>query len=157
MSYLTVKLDHLMQQREWKIADLARATGIDDAKLSRILSERQQWIAPTDLEKICLALGRTLEEKAAIIAARLMDLRAGGWPGSDLVQISVGGQPMLLHEGGQPPLTPRMEEDFATLRANIHDPDLQTIVSGLARTFRKSLLPTPVSLRPSSRPKIFQK
>jgi len=37
-----------------------------------------------------------------------------------------------------------MEEDFATLRANIHDPDLQTIISGLAKTFRKSALPKPV-------------
>jgi transcriptional regulator with XRE-family HTH domain len=141
MSYFSLKLARMMKERDWSAAELSRLTRIPKPKLSRWLNDVQTHVDPSDIETLCHALGRDKKEKAALLVAHLQDLCTG--PGSDLVQIQIGDQPMLLIDHHTRPLTPALEDAFALLRANIGDPDLQHLLLGLASLYRKKTLSAP--------------
>ena len=135
MSYFASEMTRLMDIRKMSPADVFRVTGIAESTLSRWLNDKQKRCSPADLERLCHCLGRNTREQAGLIRARLLDQCYG--PGAELIHIQVGREPMLMMESHRPPLPPKIEAAFGTLRQNFEDPDLQLILIGLAELFQK--------------------
>lgn len=112
--------------------ELAKATGLSQAHISRLLSDDQRSVSLEDLRNIATNISTKDQERAELIRSHLLDENVG--PGSDLIDIIIRGsrQPGQLFETPQPPLSPRMERIFEVLRDQSHDKYLRTVLEGLA-------------------------
>lgn len=100
MSNIAVAIDKLINECEPPMtgAELARASGIQEAQISRIRNGRQIWMNPDDMTKIALTLCKgDLKSKrlkkihARLLHARMLDECTG--PGADLITITLAAPP----------------------------------------------------------------
>jgi len=137
MSYLSNALEELLDLRAMTAMKLAEITGIDGATISRWRSGSQISVSDADIEKLCGALAEDDQERAKLIAARMMDVRRG--PGAELIVVRIKDQ--VMREDPVPygtKLPPAQEEAFKLLRQNMADTDVRKIVMGTAELLARA-------------------
>jgi transcriptional regulator with XRE-family HTH domain len=132
MSYLSTALDELMKEAKMKNADLARASGIDKAKLSRWHRGDQTWIDDHDFAALAKALTNDPRKMAKLLLARMRD--SGQGPGAEFIDLSLAGvtvrEPVVAYTAKLPP---HIEHAFALLRSYVmRDDDLREILIHLS-------------------------
>ena len=152
MSNIAIAIDGLIKESRPRItgADLARASGINTAQISRIRNGVQQWVNPEDLTKICLALckdpksPRYAQTHARLLYGRLLDECTG--PGAALINIKLltkGELPATTHPRALPP---SLQQDMDDIANHIEsDRTVRDLISSVAKLCRREPLSAPVS------------
>jgi len=132
MAYFSQKLQELLDRNEMSQTDLAKATNLSQAHISRLLSDDQRSVSLDDLRAIATNISTLDRERAELIRAHLLDECVG--PGSELIDIIINGsrrQASVLNDAPAPPLSPRMERVFQILREQSEDKHLRVVLEGL--------------------------
>ena len=132
MSYFGSALETALKRKQMKAKELSQITGLQEAKLSRLIRGVQTFISADDLKLICVALGPV--EASDVVRAHLKDecpepyryLLAEQAYSAAVMQETTSGLPAT-----------KLDEAFDLLRANASDdPDLRSLILDLARLFR---------------------
>jgi transcriptional regulator with XRE-family HTH domain len=129
MSNLSTTLQSLLERKSMSPAELSRASGVAEPKISRWLNDTQTYISDDDLESLALQISTNSRERAELVVARLKDNLVG--PGSEYVNITIAGaaQPATPREHARLPA--ELQEALPLFVANWKDPDVRNIIVGL--------------------------
>jgi len=132
--------------------DLARASGITMAQISRLRNGHQVWMKPEDLKKISQAIAkdstseRFREIHARLLYARLLDECVE--PGASLITITIHtkSKPKAVATKRPPVLTPAAQADMDTIAEHISkDKYILDLVHSTARLCRGQAVSQPDS------------
>lgn len=142
MSYLSRALGDLLTRHNLKPAEVAKATQIEPAKLSRWRSGEQIHISPEDLEKLSASFNDP-GALAILLKAHLLDECHGR---ENLVRIEIAGDiPEPALEASPVPygrkLPPKIEHALNVIAREItSDKDLKNMILSLANLYEKGTL-----------------
>lgn len=143
MSHLASELETLLKEKGMRATDLARASGLTQASVSRIRSGGQIWVKASDLEKIAAAIDKSPMIHARLLRAHLLDECSG--PGKELIEIELTGRRRRsIHEEAPPygiKLPPKEEQAMRIISEHVtQDPELRKIILSLASLYAKGTL-----------------
>lgn len=134
MSNFGAKLEELMERNKLRAADVARASGLKETLLSRLVNGSQKFVSHEALEAITAVISSKPTEQAELIRAHLLDENVGA--GSHLIEIHVLGSGTELRDA---PSTPRIVPPLKIQRAlellgreSVTDADVRTILLSMA-------------------------
>lgn len=136
MSYFGNALAELLNRKNMKAVRLAELTGVGQPTISRYINGDQTWVGPEDLDMLASGISENPAEQAELIRAHLLDECHG--PGSQLIEISVSGQPVREQQTSYRVKLPKeLEEALATIREYvIKDKNVRDVVEGLGNLLR---------------------
>ena len=156
MSHIANAIANELKKSKKTAAEIARASGVHEAQISRFISGTQIYVTAEDLIAIANALSASKTEQAKaharLLHARLLDECSG--PGAKFIEI-------LLHDSHAPAalcespvpykiLPPAMQENLDTIAASItHNRQVRDLIQATADLCRQKSLPQPVSKKTS--------
>jgi transcriptional regulator with XRE-family HTH domain len=153
MSHIAIELNRLLIERKMTAADLARASKITNAQISRWKSGVQVWIGADDLKNLAAAFTNGRSETynkthARLLHAHLLDECTG--PGAKYIYIELQGKPvpMILKDSADanPILPPRLQENLNTIAKHINDDrNVRDLIESVANLCRGKPIPQPES------------
>jgi transcriptional regulator with XRE-family HTH domain len=153
MSHIANELNRLLIEKKMTAAEIARATGITSAQISRWKSGIQIWVGAEDLKNLAAALttgrGETYNKiHARLLHAHLLDECTG--PGAKYIYIELQGKPVPLvlrdSADANPILPPRLQENLNTISKHISgDRNVRELIESVANLCRGKPIPQPES------------
>lgn len=150
MSFLASQLNALLKEKNLRAIDLARASGLSRALISKIANGEQIWVSPDVLQK----LARGIDPNPAILPAthalllrsHLMDECSG--PGKDFIEISIrskaraGKDLQTMESLSDVKLPPKFEAYMKLIARNIgSDANVRRIVTALGGLLDEGVIP----------------
>jgi len=144
-------IDKLLKDHKMTQADLWRASGVNEAQLSRFINGTQVWVSPADLLKIAKGLcpkskpERLNQIHAQLLYAHLQDECTG--PGAKLVAIElIGPTPTSAHvledKAAPPALPPKIQRNLDIIAQHVtKDSHVRKMVETMANLCRREPLP----------------
>ena len=144
MSYLSHAIARMLVEHKMTAADLAQASGMTEAQISRFRNGLQTWISAEDMCKLAGGYvsnhGITYQKAhAELMQAHLLDECSG--PGAEYISIqrTDGGQRFPFPMGSdRVVLAPEPQAALDTIRSHItYDLNIRHIIQGIAGMYRE--------------------
>lgn len=134
MSNFGAKLEELIEKNKLRASELSRASGINDALISRWINGQQNYVSQEALEAITVVISKNPTEQAELIRAHLLDECVGH--GSHLIEIHILGSSTKTQDADTPyRIIPPLKIQRALeilCREAITDSDVRNILLSMA-------------------------